>query len=313
MSAAPAKGSTASAQVARLRRERPYKLLLRANSVALVALVVVSWSSGEIDVAELFSSRRAANLQRFVRQDALPLPLREQGFNVGALFDWAWGLIRDPGLRATLATLWISILAIVLAGIFALVTMPLAARTLATREPYLAGEGSAGQSGAGPWRLLVALVRALYVFMRAVPEYVWAFLLMAMLGPSAWPAVLALAIHNGGILGRLDAETVENLEVAPLRSLRMLGASRRQISATALLPLAMPRLLLYFFYRFETCVREATVLGMLGVVSLGYYIVEARSRQFYDEMLLLVALGIVIVLVGDLLSYAARAWVRRAA
>ncbi len=55
------------------------------------------------------------------------------------------------------------------------------------------------------------------------------------------------------------------------------------------MPLALPRFLLYFFYRFESCIREATVLGMLGTVSLGYWIQDARGRQSYDEMLLLVA------------------------
>ena len=67
-----------------------------------------------------------------------------------------------------------------------------------------------------------------------------------------------------------------------------------------------------FFYRFETCVREATVLGMLGVVSLGYFVKEARTRHFYDEMLLLVAFGGGIVLLADLLSYLVRGWVLKA-
>jgi len=50
------------------------------------------------------------------------------------------------------------------------------------------------------WRALSACTRAALILLRAIPEYVWAFLLLAMLGPSAWPAVLALAIHNSGIL-----------------------------------------------------------------------------------------------------------------
>ena len=58
--------------------------------------------------------------------------------------------------------------------------------------------------------------------------------------------------------------------------------------------------------------REATVLGMLGVVSLGYWIQDARAKHFYDEMLFFVALGAIIVLLGDLLSAAARRFLRRA-
>ena len=70
----------------------------------------------------------------------------------------------------------------------------------------------------------------------------------------------------------------------------------------------LPRFLLFFFYRFETCVREATVLGMLGIYSLGYWVDEARSRGRYDEMLFLVALGALLVLAADFVSW----WARRA-
>ena len=78
-------------------------------------------------------------------------------------------------------------------------------------------------------------------------------------------------------------------------------------------PIALGRYLLYFFYRFETCIREATVLGMLGVVSLGFYISDARSKMYYDEMLFLVLLGAGIVLLSDLLSATARRYLRASA
>ena len=78
------------------------------------------------------------------------------------------------------------------------------------------------------------------------------------------------------------------------------------------LPLAANRFLLYFFYRFETCVREATVLGMLGVVSLGYWIQDARAKQFYDEMVVFVGLGALLVLTADIASAIVRRALRRA-
>jgi phosphonate transport system permease protein len=141
---------------------------------------------------------------------------------------------------------------------------------------------------------------------------VWGFLLLVILGPSPWAAVLALVLHNVGILGRLDAETIENLPPRVPKALRGLGAGRLQIAALGLAPAAIPRFVLYFFYRFETCVREATVLGMLGVVSLGYFILDARARNHYDDMLFFVLLGAAIVIIGDVVSALARSAVRRA-
>ena len=85
-----------------------------------------------------------------------------------------------------------------------------------------------------------------------------------------------------------------------------------RIAAFGLFPLVLPRFLLYFFYRFEACVREATVLGMIGIVSLGYFIGNARAVRAYDEVIFLILLGAVIVIAGDLVSAVTRRVVRRA-
>ena len=76
-------------------------------------------------------------------------------------------------------------------------------------------------------------------------------------------------------------------------------------------PLSLNRFLLYLFYRWETCVRQATVLGMLSLVSLGFWIQDARTRNHYDEMVVAMACGALLVVVGDLVSAVAREVVRR--
>jgi phosphonate transport system permease protein len=107
-------------------------------------------------------------------------------------------------------------------------------------------------------------------------------------------------------------ETIEELEPAPLAALRGLGANRPAIAAWGIFPAALPRFLLFFFLRWESCVREATVLGMLGISSLGLGIADARARGQVDTIVLFVALGSALVLVGDLASAVARRIVRRA-
>jgi phosphonate transport system permease protein len=291
----------------RLRRERPRDRLARASALALLGLILLAWLGGDIAVDDLFSARRAENLERFLSVDAAPYPLRGTDFGASDWLGYAHGLWSDRGYAALGETLAISVLAIVLAGLAALGLAFLAARNVASPTPF----GDAGRPGSRAWRAVSAVVRAVLVLLRAIPEYVWAFLLLAMLGPSAWPAVLALAIHNAGILGKLGRETVENLDPRPLAAWRNLGASRAQGAWLAALPLAANRFLLYFFYRFETCVREATVLGMLGVVSLGYWIQDARAKQFYDEMIAFVVLGAALVLCADFFSALVRRTLRR--
>jgi phosphonate transport system permease protein len=309
-SSTPQGDNVASAQrLAELRRQRPKSHFLRWSMMALLLLSIYSWFSGQIQIAELFTSRRASNLKRFLTEDALPKPLRnlaadESGF--AAFMNWSSELWNEFGMMALTATFWISILAMVLAGSYAMLTSPLGARTLMHEDPFVGTQRSL------PWRIVSASVRGMAIFLRAIPEYIWAFLLISMMGPSAWPAVLALAIHNAGIMSRLGADTIENLPSQSLRALRLLGGTRKQVVIGSVFSMVLPRFLLFFFYRFETCVREATILGMLGVFSLGYWVDDSRSRGRYDEMLYLIALGALLVLIADLVSWIARGLVRDA-
>ncbi|MFQ5506811.1 MAG: PhnE/PtxC family ABC transporter permease [Planctomycetota bacterium] len=298
--------------IASLWRERPQNRFLRASVLAFLVLMLVSWTVGDFALEHVFSARKLGNLDRFLGE-IVPEPLRGRGFDLAIAVRWISDMMSSKGWSAALLTLAISVAAIVLAALGSSMLCLPAARSFANPEPYLPMTRSPDRGRWWLWRSVVAMSRALLIFLRAIPEYVWAFLLLAMLGTSAWPGVLALAIHNAGILGKLTAETIEDLETPSLKGLRGLGAGRLQIALFGIFPLTMPRFLLYFFYRFESCVREATVLGMLGILSLGWWIDDARSRFQYDQMLFLVLIGSAIVLAGDLVSACARALVRRAA
>lgn len=296
-----------------LRRTRPRNRLLSASLLALGLLVILAWGGPEIAVQDLLSARRLENLGRFLEQDLVPHPLRGTAAGPGELLAWAGGHMRERGWEAAAATLAIAVLSIALAQVLAWLLAPLAARSLASPSPLGLGARREPIWARLRWGALRGGARAICIALRAIPEYVLAFLLLSMLGPGvALPLVLALGLHNGGILGRLNAETLENLDPGPLRSLATLGARRSGILVGAAVPLGLGRSLLYFFYRLETCVREATVLGMLGVVSLGYWIQDARAKGFYDEMLLYVLVGAAIVLGADLASGLARRALRRA-
>lgn len=311
------------AELRRLRREAPRDWIVRGSIGALLVGVACVWLLSGVAVVEFsasavpvspsdavtdtFSTRRWENLRRFVGRLS-PRVTEADGTVVG----WFMRLMGEQGLSAMLTTLAVAVAAIVLAAAFALPVLWLGSRNLARAEPFV--EGGRRPSGLSRWRWRgqAAGVRGMFVFLRALPEYVLAFVLV-VLGPGAWPAVLALAIHNFGILGRLGSEVVENTDPAAARSARAAGATRTQIAALALFPQTLSRMLLYFFYRWESCIRESVVLGMLGVATLGYYIQnDARARLRYDEMLLYLMLGAILVIAGDLVSALVRRWVRNA-
>ena len=298
-------------EIERLRRERPRNLFLRGSTWALAGLGAYAWWVGDFAVEGWLGERRWRNLHRFLGE-LRPYPLRDRDFDLAVAWEWAAGLWGDRGAEAVTATLAISVAAIVFAALGALLfTLP-ATRTISTAEPYLPAARTPGRLLRLGWWGVVYGTRAFLIFLRAIPELVWAYLLIALLGPGAWPAVLALGLHNLGILGKLDAEVVENLDPAVPQALRGLGASRTQIALVGVFPAALNRFLLFFFYRWESCVREATVLGLLGIVSLGYWIQDARARNHYDTMIFLVLLGSALVLVGDLVSTLVRRRIREA-
>lgn len=295
------------ARIAELRRARPRSLFLEASAWLLGLALVAVWLSGRLELGDFVAERRLRNLQRFFTRDVIPSSLRGEAFSWSGLGHWVADVWTDRGASATWASLRQAVLGIALAGAMALVLAPLGARTWMRREPW----GSSGRAGGGPAAWLCVATRFLCILLRSVPEYLVAFLLLAVLGTDAWPLVLALGIHNAGILGRLGAETLENLDRAPLRAQWSMGASRGQLYLGAALPTALPRFLLYFFYRFETCVRESTILGLLGVASLGYYVHEARAKGDTARLLLFIAFGAGLVLLADLTSQFVRSILRR--
>lgn len=301
-----------------LRRTAPRDWLVRAGGIAVVMVVLLSWNFGERLGTDLTRDQRTERMGRFLTK-LTPEPARPDDRlasgtervealweNSGAVGDWARDLWTRNGAEALLNTVAIASAAIVLAGIGAALLLPLGSRALARGDPF----GVLGTASRGVhllWALVGFMTRGVFVLGRAVPEYVYAFLLVGLLGPSAWPLVLALALHNLGILGRLWGEVMENQRPEGPRYWVQSGAGRGQTYLGSLAPLSFNRFLLFFFYRWETCIREATILGMLGISSLGYYVSISHNWLRYDQMLFYVLLGAAAVFAGDLLSD----WMRR--
>ena len=293
-----------------LRKTRPKNSLVRSLGLAGFVAIIAAWNLGDVLLKPaVFESQRSDRLSRFfahLTPDPVapknPVPTwdeRTAAWEAGSdqLLPWVTDLWNDPGKEALANTIAMSLAAIILAGSAAIILIPWGARTLASTKPLgLAMHG-------GKIRTLIgAAVRSLFILTRAVPEYLYAFLLIGILGPSAWPLVLALALHNLGILGRLWGEVIENSPPSEPRQILTLGGSRFQTFLGALLPMSLNRFLLFFFYRWESCVREATVLGMLGVSSLGYYISLRQAFLQYDQILFFALLGAAAVIAGDILS-----------
>ena len=190
-------------------------------------------------------------------------------------------------------TLSISILAMTLAGIGGLLLSFPGAYNFFLPGGLLNPGTQNAQSNSWGWATLL-LTRAVLLIFRAIPPPIWALVFLFVIFPGILPGALALGLHNLGILGRLMAEGVENLDQRPLQALKAQGAPASSIFLYGVLPLTMPRSLAYILYRWEVCIRETVVVGLVGAGGLGHLLTEQLSS--FDTQGIVATLGCLIIL-----------------
>lgn len=239
-----------------LRQRAASLLLLLLIGVAVVA----SFAFLELDFAGLFGAEGLALMGEYAGRFLSP--------------DFSTAHLRAIG-RGALETLAMSALGTLLAALLGLL---------------LALPGS-GRCGALARQAASLLLNAL----RAIPELVWAALMVlaAGLGPNA--GTLALALHTAGVLGRLFGEALENTPSEPAEAIRMAGGGRIAAFLYGTLPGVWPQLVAYTLYRWENNIRMASVLGFVGAGGLGQMLYmslslfqEAQAATVILAMLLLV-------------------------
>jgi len=242
--------------------------------VAMVALVVASFWSLDLQWARFFSIDSLARMGRFAGELANPA--------LGAAF-------LQKLLPAALETLAMSVVGTLLAVVAGLL-LALPASKLHAGDPA---------RWRGPTRLLLNALRS-------VPELMWAALLLIAAGLGPFAGTLALAVHTSGVLGRLFAESIENAAQGPAFALRVRGVPEGRVFLYATLPQVLPQLMSYALYRWENNIRAAAVLGVVGAGGLGQMLAfHLGLFQMRETSAVLLAMIVLVTLV-DAASYIAR-------
>ena len=184
-----------------------------------------------------------------------------------------------PHLGAlTLDTLAMSIIAIALAFGFALPAAITAAG--ARRLSRLASQGV----------LLVA---------RAVSAPVWTLIALFVLFPGTLPGAVGLAIFNFGVLGRLLADSIEDLDPAPINALRRLGAPPMSVVLYGVLPALEPRAITLAAYRWEECIRGTILVGLVGAGGLGTLLTQQLGSFDYRSAIVTLGAFVAITMLAE--------------
>ena len=148
--------------------------------------------------------------------------------------------------------------------------------------------------------------RALVVVARAVPDVVLAIVFFRLFGLGALAGVLAMGLHSVGMVGKLYADAVEQIDEGPRTAVRATGARRLQELVAGVFPQVLPAFVATALHRFDINLRISVLLGFVGVGGLGFEIANSLRRLDYPRgiALALVVLGLCIVV--ELLSGAVR-------
>lgn len=149
---------------------------------------------------------------------------------------------------------------------------------------------------------VVQPMRRLMDACRAINELVFAILFVAAVGLGPFAGVMALFIHNLGIISKLFSEAVEAIDSRPVEGIRSTGAGRLQEIVYGVIPQVLPLWSSFSLYRFETLVRSATVLGIVGAGGIGFTFYESFRSFQYDKAGAIIIVVVVVVSVIDIIS-----------
>ena len=145
-------------------------------------------------------------------------------------------------------------------------------------------------------------VRRLMDAARAINEMVFAMLFIVAVGLGPFAGVLALWIHTTGILAKLFSEAVEAIDPQPVEGVRATGANALEEILYGVIPQVLPLWISYTLYRFESNVRSASVVGMVGAGGIGVVLWEIIRGFQYTETCAVMIIIVVTVTIVDLIS-----------
>lgn len=278
--------------------KRPFKIgVIKLSIYLVIVLVLSSWIfvfiNEDANLLELFSKENLQYTEKFLHGLA---GAGEE--NPAFLSKDSW----VEALKLSLETMQMSIMAIGFATIIMLLTVIPAARNIA--------DGSLTLTRKWYGKIVYGLIRGCYIFSRSVPELIWAMIIIFIFNPGILPGAIALALHNFGILGKLCAEVIEDVDSRPISGLASSGASKAQMFIYGVIPTVLPQFITYILYRWEVIIRTTIVVGFVGAGGLGQAFKLSMSWFHYSDITLFLICYLLLVVMADSISEGIRRFIK---
>ena len=147
-----------------------------------------------------------------------------------------------------------------------------------------------------------SVCKTITIFFRSLPEFIVAMILVIAIGFGPMPGILALGLHTMGFLAKFYAESIEHIDMSPVTSLEMMGASKSQAFVFGVIPQIMPSFIGNNFYILDRNIRMATMLGIVGAGGIGYEL-QSSFRMFeYERVSAIIIIIFVTIYILDMIS-----------
>lgn len=162
-------------------------------------------------------------------------------------------------------------------------------------------------SNFAPNPVVYYLCRTILNLFRSISEMIIALLFVTAVGLGAFSGVLALSVHSAGMMGKFFAESIENIDEGQVEAIRAVGGSKWQIFRYAVVPQVLPEFITTTLFRWETNIRSATVLGMVGAGGIGFDLITSVRLFQYQETSAIILMTLVTVIMIDQVNHYLRA------
>jgi len=157
-----------------------------------------------------------------------------------------------------------------------------------------------------PSRWLYGPARGFIVAMRAIPDLIFALIFVRAIGIGVTAGILAIGLHAIGMVGKLYADSIEQIDEGPREAVLATGASQSRALVTGVIPQVLPAFIGIALYRLDINFRTSTILGYVGAGGIGALLQLYLGGLQYSKALGVVVVIVVLVLAVEFLSAASR-------